>query len=195
VPVKSGDVNRNWVVDKMLNKFVFGNANKPGVYFDEENRRHLNTLRMQYSMAALSLADNNRKGDAIKLLQRCDKMMLQENFPYGMVSRDQRHNQISGQFLLAAYKAGDSVLAKKVYASLRKDLEQELAYFDALPESKQVTLLSDNQRTMQLLQQLQQMQQYFNNPVPVVNPETRGPVINNVPKDTNKADAINPKTK
>ncbi len=93
-------------VDKMLNKFVFGNADKPGVYYDEENRRHLNTIRMQYALTAISLADNQRKGDAKKLLEKCDKMMLQENFPYGMVSRDQRHNQISGQFLLAAYKAG-----------------------------------------------------------------------------------------
>ncbi|MEJ7671356.1 MAG: hypothetical protein WKF59_01205 [Chitinophagaceae bacterium] len=41
VPVKNGDVNCNWAVDKMMNKFVFGNADKPGVYFDEENRRHL----------------------------------------------------------------------------------------------------------------------------------------------------------
>ncbi len=48
--------------------------------------------------------------------------MLQENFPYGLVSRRQQQDQISGQFLLAAYKAGDTVLAKKVSESLRKDL-------------------------------------------------------------------------
>ncbi|HEV8080636.1 MAG TPA: DUF2723 domain-containing protein, partial [Chitinophagaceae bacterium] len=197
VPVKNGDVNRNWVVDKMLNKFVFGNADKKGVYYDEENRRHLNTIRMQYALAAINLADNERKGDAKKLLEKCDKMLLQENFPYGMVSRDQRHNQIAGQFLLAAYKAGDTLLAKKVYASLRKDLEQEIAYFNALDEDKQGALASDNQRAMQILQQLQQMQQYFETPKPAINPETQGPVINNLPKptDTNKADAINPKKK
>ncbi|HUS03283.1 MAG TPA: DUF2723 domain-containing protein [Chitinophagaceae bacterium] len=193
VPVKVADVNRNWVLDKMLNKFVFGNADKKGVYFDEENRRHLNTIRMQYSIAALSLADHDRKGDAKKLLEKCDKMMLQENFPYGMVSRDQRHNQISGQFLLAAYKAGDTVLASKVYASLRKDLEQEIAYFNALDEDKQGALVNDNQRTMQLLQQVQQMEQYFKTPQPVINPETGKPIVNNPDtnkklQDTNKAD-------
>lgn len=197
VPLKNSDVNRNWVVDKMLNKFVFGNADKHGVYYDEENRRHLNTIRMQYALAALNLADNDRKGDAKKLLERCDKMMLQENFPYGMVSRDQRHNEISGQFLLAAYKSGDTLLANKVYASIRKDLEQEIAYFNALDEDKQGALVNDNQRAMQILQQLQQMEQYFTTPKPVLNPESQKPVINNLPKpnDTNKADAINPKKK
>jgi hypothetical protein len=197
VPLKNSDVNRNWVVDKMLNKFVFGNADKHGVYYDEENRRHLNTIRMQYALAALNLADNDRKGDAKKLLERCDKMMLQENFPYGMVSRDQRHNEISGQFLLAAYKSGDTLLANKVYASIRKDLEQEIAYFNALDEDKQGAQVNDNQRAMQILQQLQQMEQYFTTPKPVLNPESQKPVINNLPKpnDTNKADAINPKKK
>jgi len=195
VPVKNGDVNRNWAVDKMLNKFVFGNADKPGVYFDEENRRHLNTIRMQYALTAISLADNQRQGDAKKLLEKCDKMMLQENFPYGMVSRDQRHNQISGQFLLAAYKAGDTVLANKVYASIRKDLEQEIVYFNSLDEDMQGSLATDNQRAMQILQQLQQMEQFFKTQQPTLNPESPNPVINNLPKptDTNKADAVNPK--
>jgi len=195
VPVKNGDVNRNWAVDKMLNKFVFGNADKPGVYFDEENRRHLNTIRMQYALTAISLADNQRQGDAKKLLEKCDKMLLKENFPYGMVSRDQRHNQISAQFLLAAYKAGDTVLADKVYASLRKDLEQEIVYFNSLDEDMQGSLATDNQRAMQILQQLQQMEQFFKTPQPTLNPESPNPVINNLPKptDTNKADAVNPK--
>lgn len=197
VPIKKSDVNKDWVFDKMMNKFVFGNADKKGVYYDEENRRHLNTIRMQYALAAMNLADNGKKDSAKKLLERCDKMMLQENFSYGMVSRDQRHNQVSGMFLQAAYKSGDSSLASKVFASVRKDLEQQVAYFNALGEDKQGALAQDNDRVMQLLQQLQQMQQYFTTPQPALNPEAQKAVINNIPKpkDTNKADAINPKKK
>ena len=197
VPVNNGEVNRNWAYDKMMNKFVFGNADKHGVYYDEENRRHLNTIRMQYALVAINLADHGRKPDAKKMLERCDKMLLQENFPYGMVSRDQRHNQITGQFLLAAYKAGDSTLAYKVLSSLRKDLEQQVIYFNSLDENKQTALEYENQRVTQLLQQIQQMDQYFKNPVAPVNPEAQKPVINNLPKpkNTNKADAVNPKKK
>ncbi|MBA2562945.1 MAG: DUF2723 domain-containing protein, partial [Chitinophagaceae bacterium] len=161
VPVAGGDVNRDWVVDKMMNKFVFGNANKPGLYYDEENRRHLNTIRMQYALAAINLADHDRKEDAQKLLQKCDKMMLQENFAYGMVSRSQQHNQISGQFLLAAYKAGDTVLAEKVSSSLRKDLEQQLNYYNSLDEDKLASLSYESEVVTNLLKQLQQMEQYF----------------------------------
>ncbi|KAA9041054.1 DUF2723 domain-containing protein [Ginsengibacter hankyongi] len=180
VPVKNSEVNRDWAYDVMMKKFAFGNANVKGVYYDEENRRHLNTIRMQYAQVAMNLADHNRKDDAKEMLEKCDKMMLQENFPYGLVSRRQQQDQISGQFLLAAYKAGDTVLAKKVSESLRKDLEQQITYFNSLDDNKQQALAYENQIVQQLLQQLQGMEQYFKNN-PAINPETSAPVINNVP--------------
>ncbi len=180
VPVKNSEVDRDWAYDVMMKKFVFGNANVPGVYYDEENRRHLNTIRMQFSQVAINLADNGRKDDAKKMLEKCDKMMLQQNFPYGLVSRREQQDQISGQFLLAAYKAGDTVLAKKVSESLRKDLEQQVTYFNSLDENKQAPLAYENQIVQQLLQQLQGMEQYFKTN-PEINPETKSPVINNIP--------------
>lgn len=183
VPVKNGEVNRDWCYNIMMNKFVFGNCDKPGVYYDEENRRHLNTIRMQFAQVANNLADHGRKEDAKRLLERCDYMMLQQNFPYGLVSRRQQQDQISGQFLLAAYKAGDTVLAKKVSDALRKDLEQQVSYFNSLDENKQAPLAYENQIVQQLLQQVQGMEQYFRSN-PVANPEIQNPVINKmaVPK-------------
>ena len=57
--------------------------------------------------------------------------MLEENFPYGMVSRNQQHNQISLRLMYAAYRAGDTELANKISKSLRKDMEQQAAYQNA----------------------------------------------------------------
>jgi hypothetical protein len=192
VPVKNSEVNRDWAYNVMMNKFQFGNADKPGVYYDEENRRHLNTIRMQFAQVAINLADHNRKDDAKKMLERCDNMMLQQNFPYGLVSRRQQQDQISGQFLLAAYKAGDSVLAKKVSESLRKDLEQQVTYFNSLDETKQAALAYENQIVQQLLQQLQGMEQYFQ-ASKLVNTENQNPIINKMPVPK-KQKAVNDKT-
>ena len=192
VPIKNSEVNRDWAYNIMMNKFGFGNADKPGVYYDEENRRHLNTIRMQFAQVAINLADHNRQDDAKKMLERCDNMMLQQNFPYGLVSRRQQQDQISGQFLLAAYKAGDSVLAKKVSESLRKDLEQQVTYFNSLDETKQSALAYENQIVQQLLQQLQGMEQYFQ-ANKLVNTENQKSIINKIaaPK---KQKAVNDKT-
>jgi len=139
VPVANSQVNDQWVYDKMMNKFASGNADKPGVYFDDENRRHLNTIRLAYASAALDLAQKNYKDSARKMLNKVDKMMLEENFPYGMVSRNQQHNYYSHIMLQAAYEAGDTVLAAKITKSLRKDLEQQLSYYNSLNETRAET--------------------------------------------------------
>ena len=173
VPVKNADVNRDWVVDKMMNKFVFGSANKPGVYFDEENRRHLNSIRLAYAQASSNLADNGRKEEARKMLNKCDKMMLEENFPYGMVGRNQMHNQYSLQMLIAAFKAEDSILANKIKKSVKKDLEQQVSYLNSLPERMQEQMSGELEDVKRLLMGMQQVEQQFNKaalPTAVENP-------------------------
>lgn len=136
VPVNNSEVNDQWAYDKMMTKFASGNADKAGVYFDEENRRHLNSIRMAYAVAAMDMAQKDKKDQAKKMLEKVDKMMLEENFPYGMVSRNQQQNYISLLMLQASYAAGDTVLANKITKSLRKDLEQQLAYYNQLDDTK-----------------------------------------------------------
>lgn len=170
VPVSNSPVNTAWSFDVMMKKFKFGGADKPGVYFDEVNRRHLNSIRLAYAQVAITLADAGKKEEARQLLERCDQGMLQSNMPYGMASRRQDHDQISNQLLVAAYKAEDSALAKKISAALKKDLQQQVTYFNSLSDRHQQSLEYDNQIVVQLLQQIEGMEQLFNR-APTANPE------------------------
>lgn len=193
VPVKNADISADSLIGKMMNKFAFGNCNIAGVYYDEENRRHLNTIRMAYAQAGGALADQNRKEDAKRLLEKCDKMMLQENFPYGMVSRRQQHDQISMQMLIAAYKAGDSSLALKINNSVKRDLEQQLAYYQGLDEDKRGAMAYDEEMCQRFLTGLGQLERQFKNPITSVNPNEQLKPIHNQPggdsprRDTQKA--------
>jgi hypothetical protein len=186
VPVDNGDVNKDWVMDKMLNKFVFGGANKQGTYFDEENRRHLNSIRMVYAQAAGNLADAGRKEDATKLLEKCDKNMLESNMPYGLASRDQQQNQISLSFLYAAYRAGDTKLADKIHAALKKDMEQQATYYQSLPDNKRAALESEEARNDRLYKGLLQLEQQFKNPQPPVRETPGGSTIKTQSPDSNR---------
>ena len=168
VPVLGSEVNQDWAVDKMMNKFKFGNVDRAGVYFDEENRRHLNSIRLAYAQAASDLVGSGKTDEAKKLLNKCDKMMLESNFPYGMVGRNQQHNQISMQFLLAAYRAGDDALAAKVSRSLKKDMDQQAAYYQNLSDEKRDNLSFEEQRNDNLLKNLIGWEQQFKNSVPQV---------------------------
>ena len=178
VPVLNSEVNDSWVFDKMMSdKFKSGNANIAGVYYDEENRRHLNTIRLAYAQAAGSLADHVKKEEAKKMLEKCDKMMLQENFPYGMVSRGQQQNKFSIQMLIACYKSGDTTLANKITKSVRKDLDQQLAYISGLDESKQSGLQYDAEEVKRLQMFIAQIEMQLKNPTPVQPMGDNGPVI------------------
>lgn len=101
--------------------------------------------------------------------------MLEENFPYGMVSRNQQHNYISHLLVQAAYVAGDTVLAAKITRSVRKDLQQQLSYYAALNEDRAGNFDyiadqsgrkgGDKNMAEQLLMRLQSFEQQFKNPV------------------------------
>jgi len=138
VPVlnTNSEVNDKWAYDKMMSKFASGNADKAGVYFDEENRRHLNSIRMAYANAAKDMAQKGKKEEARKMLNKADKMMLEENFSYGMVSRNQQQNYISYLMLQASYAADDTALITKITKSLKKDLEQQISYYNSLDENR-----------------------------------------------------------
>lgn len=155
VPVENKFPQQNWVVDQtlralqagstqirdnndsliyknLLEKFFFGGADKKGVYFDEENRRHLLSIRSAFAEAAGNLADNGKKEQGKQLLDKAEKGIDPENLPYAMVSRFNSHNQSGFVYLEACYKTGDTALAQKVKQSLQKDIDQQINYYASL---------------------------------------------------------------
>jgi hypothetical protein len=155
VPVKNHFPQQNWLTEQalrgtsirddntdvmynnLMTKFTSGGASKPGVYFDEENRRHLLSIRSTFGEAAGNMADQGRKPEAIKLLDKAESLINTENLPYAMASRYNSHNQTGMLYLEAAYKAGYTQLADKVKAALRKDLMDQKAYYDYMRTEKE----------------------------------------------------------
>ncbi len=135
VPVENANVDNREAYKTLMEKFTYGNAGTPGVYYDEENRRHLNSIKFAHAQVALSLAQAGEKDSARKVLEHYDQNVLESNFPYGMTSNmNNLHDYFSFRFLEACYQAGDLKLAQKVSASLKKDLTQQMAYYKSLGE-------------------------------------------------------------
>jgi hypothetical protein len=113
---------------------------------------------------------------------------LPSNFPYGMTSNlGNLHDRFSLMFLEACYMSDDLTLAKKVAASLKKDLDQQMRYYKSLGDNMtdeqlaitaEMTLqnkggnLSDKQgpftqdivSTYQFLMQMAEMERKFTKP-------------------------------
>jgi hypothetical protein len=149
VPISGQNmVNDTWAYEKLLKNFSFGGSDKPGVYFDEENRRHLLGIRQSFAEIAGSLAMNGRKEEARKLLQRMDSNMRSENIPYGMVSRQNQHNMVSAQLAEAAYRADDKTLGDKIAGAVKKDIQEQLAYYAYLGGMSTDELMTGIQQIM-----------------------------------------------
>jgi hypothetical protein len=142
VPVENGNVDNDAAYKNIMEKFAYGNADKSSVYYDEENRRHLNTIRLAHAQVALNLVQSGKKDSARQILEHFDQHVRESNFPYGMTTnRGNQQNGISIEFLQACLLSGDSTLAKKVEASVKKDLTQQMRYYKALGEEN----MSDDQ--------------------------------------------------
>jgi hypothetical protein len=132
-PVTTGGADNDASYKLIMEKFAYGNAGTDGVYYDEENRRHLNSIKFAHAQIAMSLAAAGKKDSARKVLEHYDQNVLQSNMPYGMTSNQGNlHDYFSFDFLQACMMADDSTLALKVSASLKKDLTQQMRYYKSL---------------------------------------------------------------
>ncbi|HMH34041.1 MAG TPA: hypothetical protein VK543_13470, partial [Puia sp.] len=214
-----GDVDNDAAYKTVMEKFGYGNADKPNVYYDEENRRHLNTIRLAHAQLAQSLATAGKMDSARKVLEHFDHNVRESNFPYGMTSnRGNQHDGVSMQFLQACYMAGDTMLAKKVEASVKKDLQQQMRYYKSLGEEtmsddqlannayqllqgkggsladKQMQFVQDIFTTYRMLMQISQMDKQFNPSAIAAPTETNPTIISNPPPASDsKSKAKKPK--
>ena len=147
-PVENSRVNNDVAYKNIMEKFRYGkkSAGKP-VYYDEENRRRMNYIRLTHAQVAMGLAQAGRKEEAKKILERFDAQVNEKEFPYGMTSnRGNMHNIFAAEFLRACYMAEDKTLAKKVTASVKKDLQEQLRYYISLGDesmsSEQLAMLA-----------------------------------------------------
>lgn len=116
------------IPNKMMNVFRFGNAVTKGVYYDEENRRHLESIRDIYTEVAEAMVREGKTDKAKALLQRVHKEMPSYSLPYGMPSRGGFNNLSSLRMAEVAFQAGDSALGREIFAETEKDIQQELRY-------------------------------------------------------------------
>jgi hypothetical protein len=162
VPVVNSRVNAGWMQEKALTVFAAGNADIKGVYFDEENRRHLNSIRSAYADLAIELASTGKKEEARKVLQKVDKMMDEENFGYGMASRGNMHNRNSLMFLEACYMAEDKALAEKVSKAVQKDLQQQIKFYNTLSGNKAEWMQDEKRMSESYLDGMEKMKTIYN---------------------------------
>jgi hypothetical protein len=93
VPIKNsqasegtmGSLNTDIMYDNYMNKFKWGNMDKPGIYLDETILRQTNNMRNLAYRLGMRLVEEGDKKRAIEVLDKAVAMMPQENVPYNQL--------------------------------------------------------------------------------------------------------------
>jgi hypothetical protein len=178
VPFANTDRTSRWTyhdrIADILNKFRSGGAADRNIYVDEENRRHLLSIRSAFAEGSIALSSKGDKPGAVNLLNKSESLIRPEILPYAMVSRYNSHNQIGLLYLDAAYKAGHAQLAEKLHQAIRKDIVDQKNYYDYLRTEKPAyfsQLAADAQENEQFLSVIDNMKTEYTKPkAPVENP-------------------------
>jgi Protein of unknown function (DUF2723) len=164
-------VNVPKMYGNLMTKFKFGGAEKRDVYFDENGRRELMTIRHAFTELASALAAGGSKDSALAVLNYGYKMMDPSSAPYAMVSAGNSENIESLQYAYAYYLSGDNKMGDRIGAAIIKDCEQQLAYYGSLSEDAQASFQQDRQSAEGIMRQLQSLKMSFAHPAPAVNPK------------------------
>jgi hypothetical protein len=172
MPVKhsEGDpseaVNVPVMYDNLMNKFRFGGAEKRDIYFDENGRRILLSIRRAFAVLANALAAMGNRDSALQVLNRGYTMIQPSTLPYGMVSADNMHDITSLQYAFAYFQSGDSLRGQQIADQVIRDCQEQLTYYQSLPEGNEGYFSREQQSAAGIMKQLQELKANFARPKP-----------------------------
>lgn len=128
---ETGMVDTRVMYENMMNRFRWGNAEKKGVYLDENNRRMFDVFRRQFARLAKALA---AEGDTVRAVAAAEKglsIVPPEKMPY---------DYFSGDLGEALAMAGDFVQAEKLFGEIMENSVETLNFIALLPDAKRYGL-------------------------------------------------------
>lgn len=114
---QGGRVATEIMYDNLMNKFLWGGMDKPGVNLDENCVRMASNLRMQMAILAGALINEGKKTKAKNILDKCLQVMPDENIPY-----DATIYTICGAYYEIGETKKGGELAKKLFDIFEGDL-------------------------------------------------------------------------
>ncbi|MDQ3046463.1 MAG: DUF2723 domain-containing protein, partial [Bacteroidota bacterium] len=154
VPIKQNDqesqqetrIATDTMYNNMMNKFKWGNMDKPGVFLDDVFIRScaLN-VRQRMGSLANALIEEGKKDKAIKVLDKCLEVTPEENVPYDVTIYT---------ITLAYYQAGAIEKANALAKKLFTNFESNINYYYSQDRKDIPAFGSDVERAQDILERL-----------------------------------------
>ena len=136
--------------DNVMNRFKFGGANTPGIYFDETVMRMCYTHRRLMAQLAIHLAQEGKDSLAAKVLAKAEKELPAENVPHDFQSG-------SLDMVRTYIVIGDTVHAKNIIEQLWTRSSQYMNYYCTLNPTRFNAAQNDCMFHMYILNHLSEL--------------------------------------
>jgi hypothetical protein len=134
------DVEKSY--DLYMNKYLWGNAGRSDVYFDEKNRIMLSSYRINAGRIAAELVNRGKNAEAIRLLNKVYDNISERSYFY---------DPTAYYLAVAYYRAGDKAKGKIIAEKLARNAEDDINYILTLPEHSKEALFNDIQRDVSII--------------------------------------------
>ena len=134
------DVEKSY--DLFMKKYLWGNANRNDVYFDEKNRIMLSSYRINAGRIAAELVNRGRNADAIKILDKVTENISERSYFYDATAY---------YVAVAYYRSGDKAKGKKITEKLARNAESDINYILTLPDDRKEALFDDIRRDVSII--------------------------------------------
>ncbi len=149
---QGGRVQTEIMYDNIMNKFLWGGMDKPGVYLDETCMRMASNLRMQMSILAQALINEGKTSKAKAVLDKCLQVIPEKNVPY-----DGTIYTICAAYYQINEKAKANELAKKLFDIYEGDYN----IYNQLKPNRRVAFTREMDQAKEIMRRLVGISQQF----------------------------------
>lgn len=148
-----GSVNALRTYDIMMNKSVWGNLEKPGVYVDRESMRNSYFPKQSFARLARKLIYLDEKDSAAKVCDKVIQVFPDDKFPF---------DELMLQFLEVYYRAEQFDKGNKLAATLLTNYEDKIVYILKLKQEHQANYNDDLQTGVEIIGAIRDLSTQFN---------------------------------
>ncbi|OQX75495.1 MAG: hypothetical protein B6D61_10265 [Bacteroidetes bacterium 4484_249] len=159
VPIKTvnkdgqdGRVDTDVMYDNLMNKFMFGNINKPGVYLDETNVRMTMNIRNNFYRLADALIKEGKNDSAKVVMDYSLEIIPDEKVPY---------NYFVMPVAEGYYKIGEMEKGNEIYNRMIEIFDEQLNYYFSFTGKRAKTYDFEKQQNLAMLQKMMQVANRF----------------------------------
>ncbi|MCB2409619.1 glycosyltransferase family 117 protein [Hymenobacter lucidus] len=119
-PREVGTVAKKLLDDSLMRKFSYRNLNRPGVYYDELNRRTMALYREQFVRLSQAYLQDGETAKAKAVIDRCLRVIPDDTIPFDYNNAD---------LIAPLTQLGETRRAHQLFDLLTNRTQQSLAYY------------------------------------------------------------------